>query len=52
MISWEGKNLILMSKMLESLKTKRSEDNYSEMEKDMTRSSMNAMWEELKDDTW
>ena len=44
--------LILMSKMLESLKAKRSEENYAEMEKDIARSSMNTMWEELKDDTW
>lgn len=44
--------LILMSKMLESLKTKRSEENYAEMEKDIARSSMNTMWEELKNDTW
>ncbi|MBO4385490.1 MAG: hypothetical protein J5817_00560 [Treponema sp.] len=44
--------IILMGKMLESLKTKRSEEKYAEMEKDITRSSMNAMWEELKDDTW
>ncbi len=44
--------LILMGKMLESLKTKRSEENYSEMEKDIARSSMNTMWEELKNDTW
>lgn len=41
-----------MSKMLESLKSKRIEEDYTEMEKDVTRSSMNAMWEELKNDTW
>ena len=44
--------LVLMGKMLESLKTKRSEEKYTEMEKDITRSSMNTMWEELKNDTW
>ena len=44
--------LILMGKMLESLKTKRREENYAEMEKDISRSSMNTMWEELKNDTW
>ena len=44
--------IILMGKMLESLKTKRNEENYAEMEKDITRSSMNTMWEELKNDTW
>ena len=50
-LSYE-QTLILMGKMLESLKTKRSEEIYSEMEKDITRSSMNTMWEELKNDTW
>ncbi|MBR5401941.1 MAG: hypothetical protein IK102_09030 [Treponema sp.] len=50
-LSYE-QTLILMGKMLESLKTKRSEDNYTEMEKDIARSSMNTMWEELKNDTW
>ena len=50
-LSYE-QTLILMGKMLESLKTKRSEENYAEMENDITRSSMNIMWEELKNDTW
>ena len=50
-LSYE-QTLILMGKMLESLKTKRSEENYAEMENDITRSSMNTMWEELKNDTW
>ena len=50
-LSYE-QTLILMGKMLESLKTKRSEENYAEMEIDITRSSMNTMWEELKNDTW
>ena len=44
--------LVLMGKMLESLKTKRSEENYTEMENNIARSSMNTMWEELKNDTW
>ena len=44
--------IALMGKLLESLKTKKAEENYSEMEKDVTRASMNAMWEELKNDTW
>ena len=44
--------IILMGKMLESLKNKRNEENYTEMENDISRSSMNAMWEELKNDTW
>ncbi len=47
-----NQTIILMSKMLESLKSKRIEEDYTEMEKDITRSSMNAMWEELKNDTW
>ena len=44
--------IILMGNMLESLKTKRNEENYTEMENDIARSSMNTMWEELKNDTW
>ena len=50
-LSYE-QTIVLMGKMLESLKSKRIEEDYSEMEKDMTRKSMDAMWEELKDDTW
>ncbi|MBQ9626623.1 MAG: hypothetical protein IJR40_05545 [Treponema sp.] len=50
-LSYE-QTLILMGRLLESLKTKRSEENYAEMENDVARSSMNAMWEELKNDTW
>ena len=50
-LSYE-QTLILMGKLLESLKTKRNEDNYAEMENDIARSSMNTMWEELKNDTW
>ena len=50
-LSYE-QTIILMGKMLESLKTKRNEENYTEMENDITRSSMNTMWEELKNDTW
>lgn len=50
-LSYE-QTLTLMGKMLESLKTKRREEEFAEMEKDVTRSSMNAMWEELKNDTW
>ncbi len=50
-LSYE-QTLTLMSKMLESLKTKRCEENFAELEKDVTRSSMNSMWEELKKDSW
>ena len=50
-LSYE-QTIILMEKMLESLKTKRNEENYTEMENDIARSSMNTMWEELKNDIW
>ena len=50
-LSYE-QTILLMGKMLESLKSKRPAEDYTELEKDMTRTSMNAMWEELKDDTW
>ena len=50
-LSYE-QTIILMGKMLESLKTKRNEENYTKMENDIARSSMNTMWEELKNDTW
>ncbi len=50
-LSYE-QTIILMGKMLESLKNKRNEENYAEMENEISRSSMNAMWEELKNDTW
>ena len=50
-LSYE-QTIVLMGKMLESLKTKRSEENYAEMENLIARSSMNTMWEELKNDTW
>lgn len=33
--------IILMGKMLESLKSKRIAEDYAELEKDMTRTSMN-----------
>lgn len=50
-LSYE-QTLTLMSKMLESLKTKRREESFAELEKDIARSSMNSMWEELKKDSW
>ena len=50
-LSYE-QTIILMEKMLESLKKKRNEENYAEMENDIARSSMNTMWEGLKNDTW
>ena len=50
-LSYE-QTIILMGKMIESLKTKRNEENYTEMGNDIARSSMNTMWEELKNDTW
>lgn len=50
-LSYE-QTIILMSKMLENLKTKRAEEEYADMERAIARSSMNVMWEELKNDTW
>ena len=50
-LSYE-QTIVLMGKMLESLKSKRIEEDYAEMEKAVARKSMNAMWEELKDDAW
>ncbi len=50
-LSYE-QTIVLMGKMLESLKTKRMEEDYADMEKDIAQSSMNSMWEELKDDSW
>lgn len=50
-LSYE-QTIVLMGKMLESLKTKRREEDYADMEKDIAQSSMNSMWEELKDDSW
>lgn len=50
-LSYE-QTIALMEKMLESLKSKKAEDDYAKMESDIARSSMNTMWEELKDDTW
>ena len=44
--------IILMGKMLESLKSKKREENYFEMENDISRNSMNTVWDELKNDTW
>lgn len=41
-LSYE-QTIILMGKMLESLKTKRNGENYTEMENDIARSSMNTM---------
>lgn len=44
--------LILIMKMLENLKSKRSAEWDKEMDDAVVRSSMNSMWEELKDDAW
>ena len=40
-LSYE-QTIILMGKMLESLKSKRIEEDYTELEKDMSRTSMKA----------
>ena len=50
-LSYE-QTLILMGKMLESLKSKKAKEEYADMAETISRSSMNAMWEELKNDTW
>ena len=50
-LSYE-QTIFLMGKLLESLKSKRIAEDYTELENDMTKTSMNAMWEELKNDTW
>lgn len=44
--------LLLMAKMLESLKQKKAEADFAEMENVVTQSHANAVWEELKDDAW
>ena len=44
--------LILIMKMLENLKFKRSGEWDKEMDDAVVQSSMNTMWEELKDDAW
>ena len=50
-LSYE-QTIIFIEKMLVSLNKIRNELNYTEMENDIARSSMNTMWEELKNDTW
>lgn len=55
-LSYE-QTIILMEKMLENLKTKHSVQNdekaeYNKMAENIACSSMNTMWEELKNDTW
>lgn len=44
--------IVLMTKMLENLKRKKSEDDYDELVKMVTEKSMKTTWEALKDDTW
>lgn len=44
--------LVLMAKMVESLKTKKAESDLAEIEEAASRSHLNAMWKELKDDAW
>ena len=48
--------LVLMAKLVESLKTKRAERGHDEAVRDMERgvaqAHLSAMWEELKDDAW
>lgn len=44
--------LVLMAKMVESLKTKKMESDLAEIEEAASRSHLNTMWKELKDDAW
>ena len=44
--------LILIMKMLENLKSKKTAEWDKEMDDAVVQSSMNTMWEELKDDAW
>ena len=44
--------LVLMAKLVESLKTKRAESGHDDMERNVAQAHMSAMWEELKDDAW
>ena len=44
--------IVLMGKMLESLKTKKQTEDFSEIGKDISTSHMTAVWKELKNDTW
>ena len=44
--------LILIMKMLENLKSKKTAEWDNEMDDAVVQSSMNTMWEELKDDAW
>lgn len=55
-LSYE-QTIILMEKMLDNLKAKHFLQNnekteYNKMAENIAQSSMNAMWEELKNDTW
>lgn len=50
-LSYE-QTILLMEILLESLKSKRIVEDYTGLEKNMARTSINAMWEELKNDTW
>lgn len=54
-LSYE-QTIILMEKMLENLRKKApisaSETDYKKIENIIIKTSMNTMWEELKNDTW
>lgn len=50
-LSYE-QTILLMSKMLESLSTKKNEIDYSKMETEINSNYMTTVWEELKNDTW
>ena len=51
-LSYE-QTLILMAKLVENLQHKSpQQDNYQQLENAVVKNNMQAMWEELKDDTW
>lgn len=50
-LSYE-QTLLLMEKLLESLKTKKNEEDYFQLENDIAQNTMNTIWQELENDTW
>lgn len=44
--------IILIGKMLESLKSKKIEDEYGLLQDAVVRNHMNVVYEELKNDAW
>ncbi len=44
--------IVLIGKMLESLKSKKIEEDYEDLQNAVVKSHMNTVYEELKNDTW